>query len=126
METMPTKIIRVLAGLLLVVSGLNKFHPFMPMPEHNAAATAFLGALAGSGYVFPIVGFFEVACGAAFVAGRFVALAAVVMVPISVNIVLVHALLDSAGAGPGFFVGFANAYLIAVSFPKYQDLLMPR
>lgn len=126
MDSMPTKIIRILAGLLLVVSGLNKFHSFMPMPEHNAAASAFLGALAGSGYVFPIVGFVEVVCGAAFVAGRFVALAAVVLAPISVNIVLVHAVLDSAGAGPGFFVGLANAYLLAVNLPKYQDLLMPR
>jgi putative oxidoreductase len=126
MESMPTKIIRVLAGLLLFVSGLNKFFPMMPVPEHNEAASAFLGALAASGYVFPIVGFVEAACGAAFVAGRFVALAAVVLAPISVNIVLVHAVLDSSGAGPGFFVGLANAYLLAVHFPKYQDMLMPR
>jgi putative oxidoreductase len=126
METMPTKIIRVLAGLLLVVSGMNKFLHFLPMPEHNTAAGAFLGALAGTGYMFPIIGLVETACGAAFVVGRFVALAAVVMAPISVNIVLVHAVLDSAGAGPAFFVGLANAYLLAVNFPKYQDMLMPR
>lgn len=126
MESMPTKIIRVLAGLLLVVSGLNKFLHFMPMPEHNAEASAFLGALAATGYMFPIIGAVEALCGAAFVAGRFVALAAVVMAPIAVNIVLLHALLDPAGGGAGFFVGLANVYLLAVSLPKYQDLLMPR
>lgn len=126
MESMPTKVIRILAGLLLVVSGLNKFLHFMPMPPHNEAASAFLGALAATGYMFPIIGAVETICGAAFVAGRFVALAAVVLAPISVNIVLLHAVLDPAGGGPGFFVGIATAYLLAVSLPKYQDLLMPR
>lgn len=126
METMPTKVIRILVGLLLLVGGLNKFLGFMPNPPHNEAGGAFMGALAATGYMFPIIAVVEIVCGAAFVAGRFVALAAVVLAPVALNIVLFHAVLDPSGAGPGYFVGAANVYLLAVCYSKYQDLLMPK
>jgi len=126
MESIPTKVIRVLLGLLLLFAGLNKFFQFAPNPPHNEAATAFMGALAATGYMFPIIAITEILAGAAFVAGRFVALAAVVLTPVALNIVLFHALLDPSGAVPGYFLGAATVYLLAVSFPKYQDMLIPR
>lgn len=126
MESIPTKVIRILAGAILLAGGLNKFLGFMPDPPHNEAASAFLGALAATGYMVPIIGLVEIFAGAAFVVGRFVALAAVVLAPVALNIVLLHAVLDPSGAGPGFFVGAANVYLLAVNFSKYQDLTMPR
>ena len=125
-ESWLTVAIRILAGLLLVVSGANKFLAFMPNPPHNEAAAAYLGALAASGYVFPLIGFLEIACGAAFIAGRYVALAAIVLAPIAINIVLFHAMLEPAGGVPGFFVGAATLYLLVASFPKYRELLEPR
>lgn len=126
MESIPTKVIRILLGLLLLVGGINKFVPILPDPGHNEAGAAFLGALAATGYMFPIIGLVEFFCGAAFVTGRFVALGAVLLAPVAINIVLFHAALDPSGAGPGFFVGAANVYLLVVSLPKYQDMLMPR
>lgn len=126
MESIPTKVIRILLGALLIFAGSNKFFHFAPDPKHSEAAGAFMGALASTGYMFPLIATVEILCGAAFVAGRFVALAAVVLAPVAINIVLFHAVFDPAGGGPGFFVGIANVYLIATSFSKYQDLLMPR
>jgi len=126
METIPTKVVRVLIGLLLLFAGLNKLFGFAPAPEHNEAAGAFMGALVATGYMMPIIAVVEAACGAAFVAGRFVALAAVVLAPISVNIVAFHLFLDPSGMVPALVVGAANVYLLAVNLSKYQDLLMPR
>ena len=125
MESMVTKVVRILVGLLLVVAGASKFMS-TPPPPHNEAATAFMAALAATGYLFPIIAVTEIFCGVCFVIGRFVALAAVVLVPISLNIVLFHAVLDSSGMAPALFVGAANIYLLAVSFPKYQDMLTPK
>jgi hypothetical protein len=48
------------------------------------------------------------------------------MAPVSINIVLFHAMIDPAESGPAFFVGFVNAWLLAVHMPKYQDLLVSR
>jgi putative oxidoreductase len=126
MESMLTKIVRILLGLLLIVAGASKIIPMSPPPPHNEAATAFMTALVATGYMMPIIAVTEIFAGVCFVLGRFVALAAVVLVPISLNIVLFHALLDPSGAAPGFFVGAANIYLLAVSFPKYQDLLVSK
>jgi uncharacterized membrane protein YphA (DoxX/SURF4 family) len=126
METLPTKIIRILLGLLLLFAGINKFVPMAPPPPHNEAATAFMMALVHTGYMLPIIAIIEIFAGVCFVTGRFVALAAVLLAPIAVNIVLFHAMLDPSGGAPGFFVGAATVYLLAVHFPKYQDMLMPR
>jgi len=120
---MLTTIVRILLGLLLLFAGLNKFFGFAPNPPHNEAAAAFLGALAATGYMMPLIGFFEAACGLAFVSGRYVGLAAVLLVPIALNIALFHLRLDMAGAGPGLFVAIANAYLLAVNLPKYREML---
>jgi putative oxidoreductase len=126
MESMLTKIVRIPLGLLLLIAGVSKIVPLSPPPPHNEAATAFMTAVVATGYMMPIIAATEIFAGACFVLGRFVALAAVVLVPISLNIVLFHAVLDPSGAAPGFFVGAANLYLLAVSFPKYQDMLMPK
>ncbi|HXC53358.1 MAG TPA: DoxX family membrane protein [Candidatus Limnocylindrales bacterium] len=123
MESLATRIIRWLLGLLLVVAGLNKFLHFMPDPPHNEAGMAFMMGLVGSGYMLPLIAIVEIVCGLAFLTGRFVALAAVVLAPVALNIVLFHVLLDSTEAAPGLFVGAATVYLLAVNYSKYQEML---
>jgi hypothetical protein len=83
-------------------------------------------ALGASGYMIPLIAVVEIVCGVAFVAGRYVALAAALLAPIALNIVLFHLMLDISGSAPGLFVGLADVYLLAVSMPKYRDLLSAR
>jgi uncharacterized membrane protein YphA (DoxX/SURF4 family) len=85
--------VRVLFGGLFLFSGLNKLVGFMPMPPMAAPAATFLGALAATGYMVPLIGLVEVACGALVLAGRFVPLALTVLAPIVVNIAFFHVLL---------------------------------
>ncbi len=88
---------RVLLGLGFVVFGLNGFLNFMPMPEPPASAGAFLGALAATGYMFPLIKGTEVLVGALLLGNRFVPLALTLLAPVMVNIVLFHAVLAPAG-----------------------------
>jgi hypothetical protein len=82
---------RVGLGLVFLVFGLNYFLGFLPaQPEPPEAAGAFLGALAASGYVFPIIKSVEVAAGIALLANRFVPLALTLLAPIIVNIAAFH------------------------------------
>lgn len=127
METRLTKIVRLLLGALLLFAGSSKLFGFGPEGgDQTGAAAAFHAALVGSGYLIPSIGLVEAAAGAAFLSGRFVALAAVVLAPITYNIVCFHLFLAPSDGAPGYFVGLANVYLLAVHWPKYQDMLMPR
>lgn len=90
---------RVLLGLIFFVFGLNGFFGFLPQPELNAEAGAFIGALAATGYMFPLIKSIEVAAGALLLTNRVVPLALVLLAPIVVNIVAFHALLAPGGFG---------------------------
>lgn len=88
---------RLLLGLIFTVFGLNGFFNFLPPPEVNEAGGAFLGALAATGYMFPVIKLVETVGGILLLAGVFVPLALVLLAPIVVNIVLFHVVLDTAG-----------------------------
>src|SRR5262245_6897618 len=92
-------IARVILGLIYFVFGLNFFLHFIPavaLPEGRAAS--FLGGLFQSGYIFPLIKVIEVAAGILLLAGWFVPLVLVVLMPISINILLFHSILE-----PGVF-----------------------
>jgi len=53
MNSMFSRIIRLLLGLVLVLFGLNKLlpSPFIPLPELPSKAADFMTSLANTGYV---------------------------------------------------------------------------
>ncbi len=81
---------RILLGLIFFVFGLNGFLSFMPPPPMPEPAGAFLGALAATGYMFPLIKGTEVVAGLLLLGGRFVPLALVLLAPVIVNIALFH------------------------------------
>jgi hypothetical protein len=92
-------IARIILGLAFSVFGLNGFLGFLPQPEHPGAAGAFLGALAATGYMFPLIKGTELVAGLLLLGDRFVPLALTLLAPILVNIVAFHLVLDSSGLG---------------------------
>jgi hypothetical protein len=84
---------RVVLGLVFFVFGLNGFLHFLPQPPLPAAAGAFMGGLAGAGYMFPLIKGTEVLAGALLLSNRFVPLALTLLAPVVVNIVLFHVVL---------------------------------
>jgi uncharacterized membrane protein YphA (DoxX/SURF4 family) len=91
--------IRYLLGFIFLVSGVNGFLQFMPQPPVPAAAGAFMGALAATGYMFPLIKIVETVAGAMLLSNRFVPLALALLAPGVVNIVLFHAVLAPGGLG---------------------------
>jgi putative oxidoreductase len=82
---------RVVLGLVFVVFGLNGLLHFLPQPTSiPPAAGAFAGALAASGYFFPLLKITEIAAGALLLAGVFVPFALTLLAPIIVNIAAFH------------------------------------
>src|ERR1700686_1265409 len=95
---------RIVLGLIFFVFGLNGFLQFMPQPPIPDKAGAFAGALAATGYMFPLIKSVEVIGGAMLLSNRFVPLALAILAPNVVNIVLFHALLAPGGLGVALVV----------------------
>jgi uncharacterized membrane protein YphA (DoxX/SURF4 family) len=66
---------RLLLGGIFFVFGLNGFLGFLPQPPLSDAGGAFLGALAATGYMFPLIKGTEVVAGLLLLGNRFVPLA---------------------------------------------------
>jgi hypothetical protein len=94
----------VLLGLIFLVFGLNGFLGFIPQPPIPDKAGAFAGALAATGYMFPLIKSVEVIGGAMLLSNRFVPLALALIAPNVVNIVLFHAVLAPGGLGIALLV----------------------
>ena len=59
--------IQIVAGLLLVLFGLNGFLQFLAMPPANEVMSAFTFAIYKTGYIFPIMAFFMILAGISFI-----------------------------------------------------------
>ncbi len=114
---------RILLGLIFFVFGLNGFLQFLPQPPMPEAAGAFAGALAATGYMFPLIKGIEVICGALLLAGQFVPLALVLLAPIIVNIVLFHAVLAPEGVVMTIVILALELVLARANWSAYAPLL---
>ena len=110
-EHLPGRLARLGLGLGFTVFGLNGFFGFLPAPPMPADAGVFLGALAATGYMFPLVKGTEVVAGALLLAGRQVPLALLLLAPVLVNVVLFHAVLAPSGLALPLALAGAAAYV---------------
>lgn len=95
----------------------------MPMPEMTPEAGALMGAFMESGYMFPLVAVVELIAGAMIVSKRFNALGAVLMMPVTVNIFLVHTVLDPAGFVMGAVLLALNIWFLIANKEKFNALI---
>jgi uncharacterized membrane protein YphA (DoxX/SURF4 family) len=119
-------IIRVILGLLFVFGSVVYFLQLVPQPELTGDMKTFQDGLDASGYLIPIVKALELICGIAFITGRFVALATVIIFPIVVNIVLVHSFLAPSGLPIALLVLLSTLFLAYVNKDHYKSLMTNR
>lgn len=117
-------IIRVLLGLLFVFASVSYFLNLVPQPELTGAMKTFNEGLDASGYIMPLVKAIELVCGIAFIVGRFLPLATVVIFPIVVNIVGVHVFLAPEGLPVALFALFATLFLAYTNKDHYKSLMV--
>jgi len=115
-------IVRSLLGLMFLFSSISYFFDLIPMPQLTGPMKVFTEGLAASGYIVTLVKGIELICGLLFITGRFVPLAAVVIFPIVVNIVLVHVFLAPEGLPVALFVLLSNLFLAFVYRSHYRGL----
>jgi len=116
-----TIIVRILMGLLFLWSGIAFF--FMPMPKLEGNMKTFMDGLMASGYLLYFIKITELTCGLAFLTGRFVPLATVVICPVILNIVLTNAFLMPPGLAIALPLLAGDLFLAWVYREKYKPML---
>ena len=116
-------IIRTLMGLLFLFASVTFFLKLITPPPMEGVAKTFNEGLASVGYFFPLLKVTELLCGLAFVTGRFVPLATVIIAPVIVNIFFYHTLVDLSGFPVALFLVVANSFIAYYYRSSYAGLL---
>ena len=115
-------IVRSLMGLLFLFASITFLFKLITPPEPTGAMKVFSAGLNASIYLMPTVKIIELSCGVAFLSGRFVPLATIVISPIIVNILLVHAFLGPEGLPVAIFLVLANSFVAYNYKESYRPL----
>ena len=116
-------IVRTLMGLLFLFASITFLFKLITPPPLTGAMKLFNDGLEASRYLMPTVKVIELICGLAFVTGRFVPLATILIAPIIVNIFFVHVLLAPEGIPVAVFLVLANSFLAYYHREAYKPLL---
>ncbi len=116
-------VIRSLMGLLFLVSSVGFFMNLFPQPVLQGNLLTFNKGVEASGYLMTLIKATELIVALAFLSGRFVRLAAVVIFPVVVNIFMVSVMLAPEGIPVGAFLLLGDL-LIAFYYRKDYAAIM--
>ena len=109
-------VIRTLMGLIYFLASVVVLFKLAPQPE--------MTGLMAAAYFIPLLKVTELVCSLALLSGRFVALALVVIFPITLNIVGYHTFVDQST--PGIITGallLASNLFLAYAHRKHYEPL---
>jgi len=124
MKEKVTFVLSLLFGLMFINAGLNKFFNYMPPPDNlpENLQKAF-SAIMEIGWLLPLVGFAEVLGGLLFIFPRTRALAALIIFPVMVGILLTNIVTDTSGLGIALVLAAINLWVIYINRHKYTPML---
>ena len=118
-----TIIVRMLMGLMFLFASIVVLFHLMPQPPMKGNAKLFMDGIMATGYFMTLLKMTELVCGLAFVIGRFVPLATVVIFPITLNILFYHAFVAPEGLPVAIPLMLGNLFLAFACRRNYQTLV---
>lgn len=118
-----TLIVRLLLGAMMLFASISYFFNLggeQPQPTGDMA-TLMAGFVAAK-YIFPVAKVVELFAGLTFVTGKFDKLGAIVLMPISINIFLIHAVVSKSDVPMAAAILAANLFLIFANWDSYKHL----
>jgi uncharacterized membrane protein YphA (DoxX/SURF4 family) len=120
-----TIIVRVLIGLLLLFASISFFFKLAPEPVTTGDFKAFQVGLIASTYLMPLAKAVELLCGLSYVTGRYVTLANILILPITINILLINYFLTPEGLPIAIAMFLGNLFLIYRYWGNYKSVFTP-
>lgn len=114
---------RILFGLAFLIFGLNGFLQFMPTPPVTAEAGALMGALANTGYFFPMIKVIEIFVGILLLTNFMAPFGLILISPILVGITTIHLFLNPGGLPMMIALHALHGFLVSGYFKYYKQVL---
>ncbi len=120
-----TLVIRVLIGLFLVFAAMTFFLKLTPEPVTTGDFKAFNTGLVASVYLIPLAKAVELLCGLSYVTGRYVTLANIVILPVTLNILLINYFMSPETLPIAALLFLGNLFMIWRYWHNYKTVFTP-
>lgn len=120
-----TIIIRILIGLFLLFASISFFLKLAPKTEATGNFKAFNTGLVASTYLIPLAKAVELLCGISYVIGRYVTLANIVILPVTLNILLINYFMSPETLWIAALLFLGNLFLIYRYWNNYKSVFTP-
>ncbi len=117
-----TIIVRTLMGLIFTYASIMFFLKMAPETESVGAFKAFQVGLIASNYIMPLAKGIELICGIAFLTNKFTTLANIVILPVTLNILLINYFMTPENMPLAILVFLGNLFLIFSYWKNYKTL----
>jgi len=120
-----TIFIRIAIGLLLLYASISFFLKLAPETEATGNFKAFNTGLVASTYLMPLAKIVELLCGLSFVTGKYVTLANIVVLPVTLNILLINYYMTPENLFVAIPLFAGNLFLIYRYWHNYKTVFTP-
>lgn len=119
-----TIIVRVLLGAMMLFASISYFFKLGPeQPEPTGDLATLMAGFMASKYIFPVAKTIELLAGLMLVSGKFVRLGTIILLPISINIFLIHVVVTGTDIPMAAAILFANVFLIYANWDGFKEIV---
>ncbi len=117
-----TLIVRILVGGLMLFASLSYFFKFGEQPAPVGDMKTLMAGFMVSKYLLPLAKSVELIAGLTIISGKFMKIGAVILVPVTLNILLINVFMMPEGIpiAAALFVG--NLFLIYTNWDSYKGI----
>jgi uncharacterized membrane protein YphA (DoxX/SURF4 family) len=120
-----TIIVRVLLGLVFIFASMSFFLKLAPEPVTTGDFKAFQIGLVASSYLIPLAKGIELLCGLLFLVGKYVTLANIVILPVTLNILMINYFMSPETLPIAIALFLGNLFLIYSYRENYKTVFKP-
>ena len=117
-----TLIIRILLGAFMVFASVADFLELFEAEAPTGNMLPFMNGIMASKYLLPLAKAVELIVGISLLSGKFMKVTLLALLPISINIFLIHTVTQVSEVPVAVFVLGANLFLIYAHWDSYKPL----
>lgn len=121
-----TIIVRVLLGAMMLFASIAYFFKLTgEQPQPTGDLATLMAGFMASKYIFPVAKSIELLAGLMLISGKFVKLGTIILLPISINIFLIHTVVTGTDIPTAAAILLANVFLIYANWDTFKEIVKP-